>query len=248
VARLLARASAERAETKRSESLTRRVRKGRVSAGLRPGGRRHDARPCPAVVARGLARQGLRPGGLAGGGVDELAPGRDPLLVHVPAGEPALEAAEETDRLAGVVLGEVDLRQVEAHQDELLAEARLAEVVPGGGEAALGGVEAPEAAADLRLEPGEGQARLALAAEQVEGSRAFEEVERLPAEPAVVQKPDEGVASGELRARLAGRVEELEGALGEAHALGGIVVADDEGDLDSTVLLPVAGRAPGRRS
>jgi len=55
---------------------------------------------------------------------------------------------------AGVVLGEVGLRQVEAHQGELLAEARLAEVVPDGGEAALGGVEPAEAAADPRLEPG----------------------------------------------------------------------------------------------
>jgi hypothetical protein len=58
-------------------------------------------------------------------------PPGDPVLAHPPAGERRAEGPQEPDRLARLLLGEVDLRQVEADQRELLAEPRLLEVVPG---------------------------------------------------------------------------------------------------------------------
>src|SRR6202158_3437176 len=117
--------------------------------------------------------------------------------------------------------------------------ARLA--VPDGREAPFGGVEPAEAAADARLEPGERQPRLALAAEEVQRPRPPEKVERFPDEGGVAQNPDERVASGELASRLPHRVDQVERALGQAGALGGVVMADDESEpLEGPALL-VAG-------
>jgi hypothetical protein len=60
------------------------------------------------------------------------------------------KARREPDRLAGLLLGEVHLSQVEAHHGELLAEACLAEVVPDGHEAPRGGSCRGRAFAALR--------------------------------------------------------------------------------------------------
>jgi hypothetical protein len=83
----------------------------------------------------------------------------------------------------------------------------------------------------------------------MQGPRPLEEVERLPAQAAVVQKPDERVAGGELAPRFPHRVDEVERALGQARALGGVVIADHQGKLlkSPALLVPVAIEPVDRR-
>jgi hypothetical protein len=159
---------------------------------------------------------------------------------QVPVAEGAAEGLEQPEGVPGLAAREVGLGKIEAHQGELLGEAGLVEVVPDGGEGALGGGQLAEAAADPRLKPGEHELGLGLLALAVEGPHALEAIERLGGHAAVVEEPDEDVPDGELEERLPPRLDEGERPVGEDDPLGGVLVADGAGEPLQRAALQVA--------